>query len=213
MVTTFELPGCHDMWTVISNEVKEDRKVPPPPRSLTAALRSLGPDLLFHLQNGVFLFLQSQAAKSSSDSDDVAETDKDEDGEEGKPEQDETEKEKEEKEKENTEPPAEEDTKKHGFLILSREDSTMVGGRCLCVKRSRCVVMWTRSIRFSCRSCRPARRSWSWTPVGLPLRDQLCSQETLVTTNTSSRSPPWGYGCWKEVGEDVHVLHKAKVAI
>lgn len=28
MVTTFELPGCHDMWTVISSEVKEDKKVP-----------------------------------------------------------------------------------------------------------------------------------------------------------------------------------------
>uniref|UniRef100_A0A671ULY8 Cleavage and polyadenylation specificity factor subunit 1 n=1 Tax=Sparus aurata TaxID=8175 RepID=A0A671ULY8_SPAAU len=58
VVTTFELPGCHDMWTVISNE-----------------------------------------------------------------------KEKEEKEKEveeRTEPQLEDDTKKHGFLILSREDSTMI---------------------------------------------------------------------------------------
>uniref|UniRef100_A0A674EUA0 Cleavage and polyadenylation specific factor 1 n=1 Tax=Salmo trutta TaxID=8032 RepID=A0A674EUA0_SALTR len=55
VVTTFELPGCHDMWTVISNEVKE----------------------------------------------------------------------KEEEEK--TEPaPVEDDKKKHGFLILSREDSTMI---------------------------------------------------------------------------------------
>lgn len=27
VVTTFELPGCHDMWTVISSEVKEDKKV------------------------------------------------------------------------------------------------------------------------------------------------------------------------------------------
>ncbi|KAA8590645.1 hypothetical protein FQN60_014579 [Etheostoma spectabile] len=26
VVTTFELPGCHDMWTVVSNEVKEDKK-------------------------------------------------------------------------------------------------------------------------------------------------------------------------------------------
>lgn len=130
------------MWTVISSEVKEDRKVLQPPRSLTAALESLGPSLFFHLQNGVFLFLQSQAAKSSSDSDDVAETDKDEDGEEGKPEQDETEKEKEKEEKENTEPPSEEDTKKHGFLILSREDSTMVDRRLLCLQRLRCVVMW-----------------------------------------------------------------------
>uniref|UniRef100_A0A7N6B0I9 Cleavage and polyadenylation specificity factor subunit 1 n=1 Tax=Anabas testudineus TaxID=64144 RepID=A0A7N6B0I9_ANATE len=54
VVTTFELPGCHDMWTVISSEEKE----------------------------------------------------------------------KEEDEK--TEPPLEDDSKKHGFLILSREDSTMV---------------------------------------------------------------------------------------
>lgn len=127
------------MWTVISNEVKEDRKVLQSPRSLTATLQCLGPNLFFHLQNGVFLFLQSQAAKSSSDLDDVAETDKDEDGEEGKPEQDET-----EKEKENTEPPSEEDTKKHGFLILSREDSTMVDRRLLCLKCLRCVVMWMR---------------------------------------------------------------------
>ncbi|XP_011607499.1 cleavage and polyadenylation specificity factor subunit 1 [Takifugu rubripes] len=88
VVTTFELPGCHDMWTVISNEVKEDKK----------------------------------AAKSCSDSDDVAEMDKDEDGEPVQKEQEETEREG----KEKTEPPAEEDTKKHGFLILSREDSTMI---------------------------------------------------------------------------------------
>uniref|UniRef100_A0AAQ6IE46 Cleavage and polyadenylation specificity factor subunit 1 n=1 Tax=Anabas testudineus TaxID=64144 RepID=A0AAQ6IE46_ANATE len=54
VVTTFELPGCHDMWTVISSEEKE----------------------------------------------------------------------KEEDEK--TEPPLEDDSKKHGFLILSREDSTMI---------------------------------------------------------------------------------------
>uniref|UniRef100_A0A8C5AQL7 Cleavage and polyadenylation specificity factor subunit 1 n=1 Tax=Gadus morhua TaxID=8049 RepID=A0A8C5AQL7_GADMO len=52
VVTTFELPGCHDMWTVISNE--------------------------------------EQGAK------------------------------------EEEKPAAEEDKKKHGFLILSREDSTMV---------------------------------------------------------------------------------------
>ncbi|CAG05995.1 unnamed protein product [Tetraodon nigroviridis] len=61
VVTTFELPGCHDMWTVISNEVKEDKKVPQSPGSFTATHYSL-----------------------------------------------------------------EEDTKKHGFLILSREDSTMI---------------------------------------------------------------------------------------
>uniref|UniRef100_A0A3Q1FIY4 Cleavage and polyadenylation specificity factor subunit 1 n=1 Tax=Acanthochromis polyacanthus TaxID=80966 RepID=A0A3Q1FIY4_9TELE len=61
VVTTFELPGCHDMWTVISSEVKEEKK-------------------------------------------------------------EETEKEEEKK----TEPPLEDDAKKHGFLILSREDSTMI---------------------------------------------------------------------------------------
>uniref|UniRef100_A0AAX7VPK3 RSE1/DDB1/CPSF1 second beta-propeller domain-containing protein n=1 Tax=Astatotilapia calliptera TaxID=8154 RepID=A0AAX7VPK3_ASTCA len=55
VVTTFELPGCHDMWTVISS--------------------------------------------------------------------DEVEKEEEEKK---TEPSMEDDAKKHGFLILSREDSTMI---------------------------------------------------------------------------------------
>lgn len=44
-----------------------------------------------------------------------------------KKEQEETEREGKEKEKEKTDPPSEEDTKKHGFLILSREDSTMVG--------------------------------------------------------------------------------------
>uniref|UniRef100_A0A669D3H9 Cleavage and polyadenylation specificity factor subunit 1 n=1 Tax=Oreochromis niloticus TaxID=8128 RepID=A0A669D3H9_ORENI len=58
VVTTFELPGCHDMWTVISSDDKEE-----------------------------------------------------------------VEKEEEEKK---TEPPLEDDAKKHGFLILSREDSTMV---------------------------------------------------------------------------------------
>uniref|UniRef100_A0A669BVD2 Cleavage and polyadenylation specificity factor subunit 1 n=1 Tax=Oreochromis niloticus TaxID=8128 RepID=A0A669BVD2_ORENI len=58
VVTTFELPGCHDMWTVISKKDKEE-----------------------------------------------------------------VEKEEEEKK---TEPPLEDDAKKHGFLILSREDSTMI---------------------------------------------------------------------------------------
>ncbi|XP_056274732.1 cleavage and polyadenylation specificity factor subunit 1 [Pseudoliparis swirei] len=105
VVTTFELPGCHDMWTVISNEVKEEKK----------------------------------AAKSDG-SEDGAETETGEDSEEGERDKDEKEKEKEkekeekpeeeeqekEKEKEKTDPPLEDDTKKHGFLILSREDSTMI---------------------------------------------------------------------------------------
>ncbi|XP_054461707.1 cleavage and polyadenylation specificity factor subunit 1 [Anoplopoma fimbria] len=90
VVTTFELPGCHDMWTVISNEVKEDKK----------------------------------AAKSDG-SEDGAETETGEDGEEGEKDKEEKEKE-EEEEEEKTEPPMEDDKKKHGFLILSREDSTMI---------------------------------------------------------------------------------------
>uniref|UniRef100_A0A673AJF2 Cleavage and polyadenylation specificity factor subunit 1 n=1 Tax=Sphaeramia orbicularis TaxID=375764 RepID=A0A673AJF2_9TELE len=60
VVTTFELPGCHDMWTVISRE------------------------------------------------------------------KDKEEKEKEKEDEQKTEPPLEDDSKKHGFLILSREDSTMI---------------------------------------------------------------------------------------
>lgn len=87
VVTTFELPGCHDMWTVISSEVKEDKK-----------------------------------AVKTDESEDRGETETGEDGEEG--EKDKEEKEKEEEEK--AEPPLEDDTKKHGFLILSREDSTMI---------------------------------------------------------------------------------------
>ncbi|KAI3358341.1 hypothetical protein L3Q82_014785, partial [Scortum barcoo] len=88
VVTTFELPGCHDMWTVISSDVKEDKK-----------------------------------AVKSDDSEDGTETETGEDGEEGEKEKEEKEKEEEE---EKTEPPLEDDTKKHGFLILSREDSTMI---------------------------------------------------------------------------------------
>uniref|UniRef100_A0A667X8P8 Cleavage and polyadenylation specific factor 1 n=1 Tax=Myripristis murdjan TaxID=586833 RepID=A0A667X8P8_9TELE len=57
VVTTFELPGCHDMWTVISSEEKEEKVV---------------------------------------------------------------------EDKEKTEPSMEDDKKMHGFLILSREDSTMI---------------------------------------------------------------------------------------
>lgn len=106
------------MWTVISNEVKEDKKVQRSPRSRQHIILWVRIVLVI-LEFSLFC---SQAAKSCSDSEDVAETDKDEDGEPGKKEQEETEKEG----KEKTEPPSEEDTKKHGFLILSREDSTMV---------------------------------------------------------------------------------------
>ncbi|KAG7458164.1 hypothetical protein MATL_G00235230 [Megalops atlanticus] len=64
VVTTFELPGCHDMWTVISSEKKEVEPAP--------------------------------------------------EGEEATPEET------------PAEPTLEEDKNKHGFLILSREDSTMI---------------------------------------------------------------------------------------
>lgn len=64
--------------------------------------------------------LFAQAAKSE-DSEDGAETETGEDGEEGH-----TENEEEKEPEEKTEPPLEDDLKKHGFLILSREDSTMV---------------------------------------------------------------------------------------
>ncbi|XP_036411332.1 cleavage and polyadenylation specificity factor subunit 1 [Megalops cyprinoides] len=64
VVTTFELPGCHDMWTVISSEKKEVEPAP--------------------------------------------------EGEEATPEEP------------PAEPTLEEDKNKHGFLILSREDSTMI---------------------------------------------------------------------------------------
>lgn len=65
--------------------------------------------------------LLSQAVKNN-DSEDGAETETGDDGEEGEKDKEDKEKEGEEK----TEPPLEDDTKKHGFLILSREDSTMV---------------------------------------------------------------------------------------
>lgn len=73
----------------------------------------------------------------SDESEDGGETETGEDGEEG--EKDKEEKEKEEEEK--TEPPLEDDTKKHGFLILSREDSTMVG-KCLCLGISNCDILF-----------------------------------------------------------------------
>ncbi|XP_047663754.1 cleavage and polyadenylation specificity factor subunit 1 isoform X2 [Tachysurus fulvidraco] len=65
VVTTFELPGCHDMWTVISNEEKAE---------------------------------QAPAEDESESQED----------------------------KEKQELIVEDDKNKHGFLILSREDSTMI---------------------------------------------------------------------------------------
>ncbi|XP_030644756.1 cleavage and polyadenylation specificity factor subunit 1 [Chanos chanos] len=66
VVTTFELPGCHDMWTVISNEEKPETVRPP--------------------------------AEGDSET----------------------------TEEEKQEPVVEDEKNKHGFLILSREDSTMI---------------------------------------------------------------------------------------
>ncbi|KAJ8334240.1 hypothetical protein SKAU_G00398790 [Synaphobranchus kaupii] len=65
VVTTFELPGCHDMWTVISSEKKE---------------------------------VEQPAPEGEGDA----------------------------PEEQPPEPAPEEDKHKHGFLILSREDSTMI---------------------------------------------------------------------------------------
>ncbi|XP_055081230.1 cleavage and polyadenylation specificity factor subunit 1 [Periophthalmus magnuspinnatus] len=89
VVTTFELPGCHDMWTVIASEEKKSSK----------------PD----------------------DSEESTEAETSEETEEGEK-REKTEKDKEEKKEseEKSEPPLEDDLKKHGFLILSREDSTMI---------------------------------------------------------------------------------------
>lgn len=84
----------------------------------SACVFFLWQSLLFTVRR---LSLLSQAVKSNG-SEDGTETETGEDGEEGEKETEEEEKEEEEK----TEPPLEDDTKKHGFLILSREDSTMV---------------------------------------------------------------------------------------
>ncbi|XP_077446808.1 cleavage and polyadenylation specificity factor subunit 1 [Stigmatopora argus] len=81
VVTTFELPGCHDMWTVVSSDGK------------------------------------GKAGKSeeSNDGGEKEKAEEKKDIEEGK---------KEEEQKKDAS--AEDDAKRHGFLILSREDSTMI---------------------------------------------------------------------------------------
>lgn len=86
-------------------------------------LKLYHPFLFFFCWELIFL-LFPQAAKSD-ESEDGGETEPGEDGEEGEKDKEETEKEEEKK----TEPPMEDDAKKHGFLILSREDSTMVKKR------------------------------------------------------------------------------------
>lgn len=110
------------MWTVISSEVKEDKKVLPV--SLLSSFQlnvKLVPSFSFFSYWELIFLLFPQAAKSD-ESEDGGETEPGEDGEEGEKDKEETEKEEEKK----TEPPLEDDAKKHGFLILSREDSTMV---------------------------------------------------------------------------------------
>lgn len=98
------------MWTVISSEVKEDKKVPELARHPLPLVAPFFDPMYrrFRLQ-----------AEKSSESEEGAETG--EDGEEG---------EKEEKQKDGEEkaesPREEDDPKRHGFLILSREESTMV---------------------------------------------------------------------------------------
>lgn len=59
-----------------------------------------------------------------------------------------------------------------------------------------------------CRSFRPVRKSWSWTPVVLPPRDPLCLLETLVITSTLSKFPPWVSDCWKEVRNEIKMMNK-----
>ncbi|XP_037549569.1 cleavage and polyadenylation specificity factor subunit 1 [Nematolebias whitei] len=92
VVTTFELPGCHDMWTVIAKDVKKDKK----------------------------------ETSKSDESEDGAKNETEEEEEEVERVEEEKDKEEVEKEEEKTDSPLEDDAKKHGFLILSREDSTMI---------------------------------------------------------------------------------------
>lgn len=66
VVTTFELPGCHDMWTVISNEVKEDKKVLQSPRSLTATRYSLSQSFFFFIYKMVFPHLFSHRLQKAA---------------------------------------------------------------------------------------------------------------------------------------------------
>lgn len=96
-------------------------------------------------------------------------------------------------------PDADDDGRRHGFLILSREDSTMV--------RSWGLAAWGRGLSGqgpsparAHRSCRRARRSWSWTPVALPRRAPQSLPATSGTIATSCRCRRWASACWKEVG-------------
>lgn len=98
VVTTFELPGCHDMWTVVSAaEVKDDKKAAKGEQS------------------------EDGGDAETGEEGDEAEKEKDEEVEKKKDKEEE-----EEGEEKKAQPPLEDDAKKHGFLILSREDSTMI---------------------------------------------------------------------------------------
>lgn len=90
-------------------------------------------------------------------------------------------------------PEAEDDGRRHGFLILSREDSTMVrhpepglGPYC-----EQCP-----SPTAAHRSCRRGRRSWSWMPAALPRRAPRSLLATLGTIATSCRCRRSASACW-----------------
>ncbi|KAG7260639.1 hypothetical protein CRUP_007797 [Coryphaenoides rupestris] len=104
VVTTFELPGCHDMWTVISNESKDDKKERSSHRT------------------------REEEEEEEGEEEEREEKEKKERAGKEEKERNEEEKKKEEEEegdgaKEGCQRGRQ---KKHGFLILSREDSTMI---------------------------------------------------------------------------------------
>lgn len=51
------------------------------------------------------------------------------------------------------------------------------------------------------RSCRPGKRSWSWTPVALPHRAPRSLLATSGTIAILSKCHHWASACWKEVGK------------
>lgn len=102
-------------------------------------------------------------------------------------------------EQEQSTPDTEEDGRRHGFLILSREDSTMVRGvaeGCLSGGPLQGVCLTT----VAHRSCRLGRRSWSWTPVALPHKAPQSLPATSGTIATSCKCHRSASAFWKEVG-------------
>lgn len=96
-------------------------------------------------------------------------------------------------------PDTDDDGRRHGFLILSREDSTMVRGGG--------PAAWGGGLggqgaspSLAYRSCRRGRRSWSWTPVASPRRVPQSLPATSGTIATSCKCRHWASACWKEVG-------------